>query len=470
MARIATLLHKSGTQQLLADWIRKHTDHEPVLRDDGDEMCETEFDLCILDGYTFEEYADVLAATKSDAAPIFLPYLLLIERRYATQLDADVWDRIDGIVWHSPSALSGGDTEAFQVELQGRIENLVRQRELSLDLDRRRNLSLVLNRVLRHNLRNDMTVVRGRLQMVFDELDRDDGSADIITRNIDQLIDIGEKARQLERVIESEPSPGKVELMDTLAEIAADVTTEFPAASISIDGPDEVQITAESFVRTALFEVIENAAKHSGDEPTIKVAVTSDENTVNVRITDDGPGLPEQERAVLTGREESSLSHGSGLGHWLVYWIVNYHDGTIETTVDGATTITISIPYVGTDTPSDPVELERAQGRYEAMFEKVSDAILFFNDENRILDANHRAAELFGVGQRELLGRSISEFASDDVTVDTLSMEFGDDGATDTAVIVRADGETRAIEYTAQADITPGQHVWIIRDVTERKD
>ncbi|MGM0399219.1 MAG: ATP-binding protein, partial [Halobacteriota archaeon] len=47
-------------------------------------------------------------------------------------------------------------------------------------------------------------------------------------------------------------------------------------------------------------------------------------------VEDDGPGIPDHEKAVLREGEETPLAHGSGLGLWLVYWIVTMNGGRLE--------------------------------------------------------------------------------------------------------------------------------------------
>jgi signal transduction histidine kinase len=58
-----------------------------------------------------------------------------------------------------------------------------------------------------------------------------------------------------------------------------------------------------------------------------------------VTITDDGPGIPQQEIEVLNAESETQLEHGSGIGLWLVQWIIDRSNGTveIESAEDGST-------------------------------------------------------------------------------------------------------------------------------------
>ena len=51
---------------------------------------------------------------------------------------------------------------------------------------------------------------------------------------------------------------------------------------------------------------------------------------LRITISDDGPGIPEDERQVLAEGKEEPLVHGQGLGLWLTYWIITTLDGEIS--------------------------------------------------------------------------------------------------------------------------------------------
>lgn len=195
--------------------------------------------------------------------------------------------------------------------------------------ERRERLNRVLNRVLRHNLRNDVGVVRGYAETLADRLSGEQRElVERIRTTADRLLELGDTARRLEDHMERPPEVEPLDVVDFVADSVDQFRDQHPAASVSLSAPEEaVAETAPQF-KTALWELLDNAGRHAGPEPTVEVSVAVADSVV-VTITDDGPGLPEDERAVLDTGEETPLVHGSGLGLWLVRWIVTSLDGEV---------------------------------------------------------------------------------------------------------------------------------------------
>ena len=72
-----------------------------------------------------------------------------------------------------------------------------------------------------------------------------------------------------------------------------------------------------------------------------------------VTVADDGPGIPENTVEVLARGEETQLTHGDGLGLWLVYWVVSLLGGSIEvdTPTSGGTRIRLTLPTCDPEAP-----------------------------------------------------------------------------------------------------------------------
>ena len=188
----------------------------------------------------------------------------------------------------------------------------------------------VLNRVLRHNVRNALNLVLGRAERLR-ERHGDDEDVDSIVAAAENLLAAGEKARLLERALEAGVAPD-----ERLGEI---VTKEVERAAeqhpdVSFEATVDGEVEADSRLRLAVRELLSNAAEHNdAADPVVHAAVEADPPTV--RVADNGSGIPENERRALAGVGETPLRHGSGVGLWLVYWLVTQSDGAVTVTDDG---------------------------------------------------------------------------------------------------------------------------------------
>ncbi|MFB6074935.1 MAG: sensor histidine kinase [Haloarculaceae archaeon] len=227
-----------------------------------------------------------------------------------------------------------------------------RQREQLID---------VLNRVLRHNLRNDMNVVTGRAEWIASNAEGEvaDVAREVVERAW-RLIELSEKARSVEATARRQWTAEPRDVVPLVERAAADLRETYPAATVRVSAPDEATMVVNGGLERALYELGENAIEHGDEGPTVSfvVDVTGDRGTVEVR--DDGPGLPETEHAVLRGESETPLEHGSGLGLWLVNSLVTGMGGSIGVTVDGGTTIRLSL--LVPETGGDPGEGTAAAG------------------------------------------------------------------------------------------------------------
>lgn len=335
-----------------------------------------------------------------------------------------------------------------------------------------RNLTTVLNRVLRHNLRNNMTVIRGCATQISETI-LDDKYKDRLFKSIDQLIELGDKARELESVFEETAAPQSTDLESLVDYTVEKLQDEYPSASISIEASKSIAVSVRPSFETALTELLENAAKHGDEQPTVTVRIERAPDTTRIEIADDGPGLPKQEQEVLTNEVETPLVHGSGLGLWLVYWIVTAHGGDLESTVsEEGTTMTISLPRVPNASSnaelSDQLpDLMRSRDRYRAVFEESNEAMVITNDDAQIIDANPAASTVFEVETDFLLGRSLPEILPESFDFDTVWSTFRTGGVIrDTMTVANEDGNKRTLEYIGTADIVPGQHLLIVHDIT----
>lgn len=211
----------------------------------------------------------------------------------------------------------------------------------------------VLNRVLRHNIRNKLNVARGVLERA---IDADGQVSDSLAHHgldaVDQLLDLSEKARQLATDTHTQNNPGTVEIADLVTRTVQSLEEKYPDAVISTDVTTEKWVADTGRLEQALRELCENAIKHTDrPAPSVRITVKMDadsDDRIAIAVKDDGPGIPDDQRAVLQNGEETPLKHGDGLGLWAVHWIVMMAGGdfSLGEHTDRGATVTMLWPTV----------------------------------------------------------------------------------------------------------------------------
>ncbi|MEA5387032.1 HAMP domain-containing sensor histidine kinase [Haloarculaceae archaeon H-GB11] len=229
-------------------------------------------------------------------------------------------------------------------------EQAIREREQRLG---------VLNRVLRHNLQNDMGVIINYAEMIreFSEPEQEEMAVEKIVSMGKGLLRHGKKARKIEDAMESaEQGPITLDVVPLVADAVAECADPYPDATVRTKLPESMPVRAISTLDYAVDNVVENAFEHSGrSDPTVDVLVQRDGDAVVITVVDDGPGIPEYEQNVFGDEDETDLEHGSGIGLWLAYWVVEKSDGELGfgDSDRGGAAVTITLPAADTDAVSD---------------------------------------------------------------------------------------------------------------------
>ncbi len=206
---------------------------------------------------------------------------------------------------------------------------------------RERRLS-VLNRVLRHDVRSAVNVIVGHAEQLAPP---DDPHREVIETRSEVLVDLSRRARDLDRLLSGETPSSVVDLRDLVERHVDTFAADAPSVSVDCDLPDDpVLFRDNGLVGTAVDELFANVREHAGPSPSVTVSVTVDGDAARLSIADDGPGIPESERAVLSREEETELDHASGVGLWFVTWVVSDLGGDVDVAVDDGTTVTLVLP------------------------------------------------------------------------------------------------------------------------------
>lgn len=273
------------------------------------------------------------------------------ENLWETIRSGDVWNeeivnqRATGELFHAYQAIAPitngqGEIDRFVAIMTDQTDQIVRKQQTQ-----------VLSRALRHNLRNELNVIKLSAQELVDSQPRDSQGrhVDKILQRIEELEELSETASRFDYVLDDETFRRSLSVCPTAERIGETITDRYPDAVVTVDcDVDEREVRTS--LDLILEELLENAIIHNDqEEATIRVAVTThgeNPSTVGIEIEDNGPGIPENERAVIEEGEEPSLYHGSGLGLWIVYWLTTLAGGTvsIDDSRSGGARITLVLP------------------------------------------------------------------------------------------------------------------------------
>lgn len=200
------------------------------------------------------------------------------------------------------------------------------------EITRKERRLQVLNRVLRHNLRNDANLILAHTTRLLNEFDEQtetmtETAATLETAAHD-LATLCEEVDDVRRVLQDGDDTGAViDCVPIIEQLANDHRKLSPSAAIETAVPGSMAVRATENLRLAIDQLVDNAIAHNGSSnPRVRISANdADANGwVSICVADDGPLIPASERAVITGDAKiSPTRHGRGLGLWLVKWTVD---------------------------------------------------------------------------------------------------------------------------------------------------
>jgi len=116
------------------------------------------------------------------------------------------------------------------------------------------------------------------------------------------------------------------------------------------------------------------------------------------------------------------------------------------------------------------LRVHRWEAVRRSLFDLVLDAIVITDDTGRLLDVNESSCVMFGALKMEVLGRRLGEFLDRGFDFDQAWQTLREWGwRAGEFRLVRTGGMVREIEYVARANVLPGRHLALLRDITRQK-
>ncbi|WP_211244317.1 sensor histidine kinase [Actinospica robiniae] len=242
------------------------------------------------------------------------------------------------------SSLAHGDysrrVRATSRDEVGRLAVVFNRMAADLEAADRARRELIAN--VSHELRTPISALRAVLENVVDGVTEPDGAA--VKAALAQTERLGllvEELLDLSR-LEAGAVPldvSEFEVEPFLAEVVRQAQTAGRAVRYRLDvRPPGLSARAdEGRLHQVMANLVDNAAKHSPADGLVQVsAVRTALGALRVEVADEGPGIPEPERARVFERftrgstGKSASGGGTGLGLAIARWAVQLHGGTIE--------------------------------------------------------------------------------------------------------------------------------------------
>jgi len=120
----------------------------------------------------------------------------------------------------------------------------------------------------------------------------------------------------------------------------------------------------------------------------------------------------------------------------------------------------------------DSTELRASQARLQALFDNALDGLLLHDDEGRLVDANPAISSLSGYTREQMAQMTLADVLPDEFLEQHAAnwqvlRETG--SLRGSAPLVVADGTRVEVEFQWVADIVPGVHLVVLRDVSEQR-
>lgn len=214
-----------------------------------------------------------------------------------------------------------------------------------------------VNDLIRHDLRNDLNVIRAYAQsngIDTPGADVETGAEaqPVVAEKADEALTRIETTGAIAEVLIGDPAFEPVDFAAMTAEMVARVEDAF-GVCVTTDLPDRALVSANAGLRSVVDNVLENAAEHTeADDPRIRAEMTVESETVRLAVRDNGPGIPDSQKEAIFERQ-STDSARNGLS--LVRTLLEGYGGDVwvEDNDPSGTVVFVELPRATADSGGD---------------------------------------------------------------------------------------------------------------------
>lgn len=207
----------------------------------------------------------------------------------------------------------------------------------------------LLTRLVSHDIRNDMAIIKGNAEILTEYVDEEARSrVELIQERIDETVQLLEDASALVKSIDEEREFDRIDLSRVLETETTAIAEDHPEVDIETEIPTGITVEADGLIQQLFSNLLQNAVFHNEvADLTIRVSAERNGDSVEVTVSDDGKGIPPEvrERCFELG-EQGPDSGGDGIGLYLVSRLTEVYGGsvTLDESPEGGARFRISLP------------------------------------------------------------------------------------------------------------------------------
>ncbi|MHA1137287.1 MAG: PAS domain S-box protein [Candidatus Thorarchaeota archaeon] len=228
------------------------------------------------------------------------------------------------------SAAPDFDVSGSIIGSVGIYEDITEQkRKEIIRLQQEREIELYSN-LMRHDFANDLGLIFSyieTIQMLLQSPDEEIQSfLNSALATVDRMVTLLKNFGRLQKIRE-------VDIVDFITEISEEAQAAENNLGISVSykkGVNPIRTTAGGLISLVFMNLFRNAAQHAGDSPKVEVQVSKNQNQIEIIVSDNGPGVPEEFQDKLFRKGTSSKGERGGVGLQLCRQIIRQKGGSIE--------------------------------------------------------------------------------------------------------------------------------------------
>lgn len=261
----------------------------------------------------------------------------------------------------------GGATLSTIVLLRRRDRKRLEQRERDQTLSSIRHKMEFLTNIS-HELKTPLSMILGPVSQLREEVTdkKMRHTLDVIHKNAVRINEMMHKTVEIDRVDLETEAPiirSRVDVTEFCRSIFDSYAEAWPSVHFVFTADNE-PLTAEWDVvkmESVFNNLISNACKYSKEDATIGCSIRRVGNSIEIRVSDDGVGIPAGEQQLIFQRlfrssRTAELKNGTGIGLYLVKRYIEMHGGEIgvECCENMGTTFTVRLPYEAPEASAAP--------------------------------------------------------------------------------------------------------------------